>query len=90
MDLMISTTRDRLDRKEAATYITARYFPCSKASLDKHAVNETGPDYSVVGPNGGGLAFYLLADLDSWCQAQFRKPANRKKRDFAERKLAAH
>jgi hypothetical protein len=88
MEIAISTMRDRLDRKQAAEYITARYFPCSKATLDKHAVKLTGPAYSCTGPNGYGPAYYRPEDLDAWCNAQFKVPTNRKKRDWGERKAA--
>lgn len=86
--VVISETRVRLNRAEAAVYITEKYFPYSKGSLDKHASNGTGPEYSVVGPNGYGQTFYRREDLDSWCEVQINKPANRKKRDWAERKMA--
>lgn len=88
MDQQHLMKRDRLNRLEAAAYITAQYFPCSKATLDKHASKFTGPDYSSIGPNAGGRAFYQADDLDAWCNKQFQIPLNRKKRDWAEQKLA--
>lgn len=88
MDQQTSMKPDRLNRLEAAAYITAHYFPCSKATLDKHASQCTGPDYSSIGPNAGGRAFYQADDLDAWCKKQFQTPANRKKRDWAATKLA--
>jgi hypothetical protein len=88
MDEQVSKKTIRLTRSEAATYITDNYFPFSKASLDKHASNGTGPVYAVIGPNSGGATFYKSADLDAWCERQFKAPAARKKKDWVERKLA--
>lgn len=75
----------RLNREQAADYITRRFFPITKSTLDSKAHKGTGPRYQVIGENGGGQAFYEKADLDEWARAQFRNPTTRKKQAWAER-----
>lgn len=69
--------RKRLNRVDAADFITRRHFGCTVSSLEKHATKGTGPDYLCAGPNGGGEAFYLPADLDTWADSWLKRPKTR-------------
>jgi hypothetical protein len=74
----------RMTRRDAAAYITQHYFPLSRHTLALKAFNGTGPRYQVLGPNGGGKAYYERPDLDEWAKAQFVNPTTRKKQRWAE------
>ena len=59
-----STQRCFLTRKEAAAYLSERFFPVAFGTLEQHACAGTGPNYVSTGK--GGRALYTKADLDSW------------------------
>lgn len=57
-----------LTRKQAAGYLTANWFSCSKFALDRYATLEVGPPYRRRGPNGKGGSYYTKEDLDRWAE----------------------
>lgn len=61
--------RAYLTRKEAADYVSKRWFPCSVPWLCK--LNTIGGGPTVRGaPTPGSRKFYLRDDLDEWAQAR--------------------
>jgi hypothetical protein len=53
-------------RKQAAQYITERYFPCAVATLAKGAVYGSGPLYKKAGQ----IALYSPPRLDEWARSR--------------------
>lgn len=65
MALLPEPTREYLTRKEAAAYLSRKWFPISAATLNAYASRNAGPVHGVVsGP--GGKCLYRIADLDAW------------------------
>lgn len=67
-------TRKYLTRKEAAQYLTEKWFQCSPATLRDYACDGIGPAYSNRGAGGMGEAMYTRDDLDAWAPT-FLKPS---------------
>jgi hypothetical protein len=62
--------RAYLSRKEAAAYLTGKWFPIAPSTLNVKASKATGPFYRLM----GGAAVYTREDLDAWAKAQPRDP----------------
>ena len=58
--------RAYLSRKEAATYLTTKYFPISAATLARYAMQNLGPETRTR--PGGGQCLYPQEALDKWAQ----------------------
>jgi hypothetical protein len=65
-----------LERKEAAAYLTSRWFRISHRTLADMASADKGPTYVVTEPSGG-RALYSKADLDTWAQQRLQPPPKR-------------
>jgi len=60
-----------LNRKEAATHISARGIPCAASTLAKYATIGGSPRYRVFGSR---RVVYTVADLDAWIEARLSDP----------------
>lgn len=70
--------REFLTRKEAAEYLSHRWFKISIPTLNRHAVDGDGPLYTNRGKNGGE-AMYRKEDLDLWGRSFVGKPPGKRK-----------
>ena len=66
-----------LSRKQAAQYLSTKWFKCGVSALAKYARLEIGPPYRHIGPNGKGTTFYSTTDLDEWAQWFLVPPKDR-------------
>jgi hypothetical protein len=78
MSVTLSVEREFLTRKEAAEYLSRRWFKMSVPTLNKHAVQCDGPRYINRGANGGD-SMYRRCDLDSWAQSFIDKPLGKRR-----------
>jgi hypothetical protein len=63
-----------LPRKEAAAYVREKHGqPCTATTLANIAAGPGGPVYRLV----CSRAYYLPADLDSWCSSRVSAPMRR-------------
>ena len=62
MSITTAAPREFLTRKEAAQYITERYFRVTARTLAVYATNLEGPPYRIL----GGMARYSPAEIDAW------------------------
>lgn len=62
--------REYLNRKEAAQYLTEKWFPIAPSTLNVKASRQTGPLYRLM----AGQAVYTRKDLDDWARSQPRDP----------------
>jgi hypothetical protein len=75
----IDSERLFLTRKEAAAYLSQRYFKISAATLARYAVDGTGPLFTSAGGLIGNRTYYTRENLDSWARAYvpvIRTPAS--------------
>jgi hypothetical protein len=68
MDDIPPNEKKPLTRKEAATYLTARWFRMTPGSLAQYASKGLGPAYVNRGAAAGGEALYQRSDLDAWAE----------------------
>ena len=64
-EVVLGEGRAYLTRKEAAEYLTRKYFRMSPASLAYHAIKGSGPRFFRRG-HGRGESLYTRGDLDTW------------------------
>lgn len=65
-----------LTRKEAARYLSRRWFPISWTTLATLAARgQRGPRYQTQGRR----AIYRAEDLDAWARSQLRDPPDKPK-----------
>ena len=62
MSTPTAAPREFLTRKEAAQYITDRYFRVTARTLAVYATDLVGPPYRLL----GGKARYSRAEIDAW------------------------
>jgi hypothetical protein len=74
---MVYPERAMLTRKDAAAYLTERYFRVSVSTLNRRACEGNGPRYVCRGERAGGEAFYKPADLDRWARQWLKAPERR-------------
>ena len=60
--------RQYLTRKEAAEYVTQRWFPCSVFWLSKLGSNGAGPKVRGEPAKLRSRKYYLKSELDDWAQ----------------------